>query len=1030
MKKQLLRSLALIGGIACALTASAEKRYLQVTSESQLQTGGQYVIGLVGINETQWQSVNPLCYTLSDDNTQINFVSKPALNFTDKMVWTATVNTAYTCAHPHTTNTNPVIDLGMGHKVLQLAQNSNALCFTGAAPSVGVVSAASSNIEFVPCPTTIGNVENDYVFQLHVNPSSTTHFQNICGISNTGVAGAFTSRNDNAGTWLVNDLFNGKNPLGGLYYSSLHRVYLVIDSDNLSIAANALWKSFQEEEVVGRDEAYTAAVNALEVPDVSQYSADTFEIQLKKAFKQAAFGLDADLVVTLTPSTCDFPKGTGAWNNTAIGINNQYVKLSVVSGASNIKPNGTKLDCRAGQAKTSVYQFESYYPYYEVSGFMLTATSSAGETITIDGEATVLSAEGTDLYGNNRFTVTGENQELLIDNISVKLNATDARTDVSQSGWYKFINIRGIHNKYTGRYAVNVDDEYRQNATNYYSLGVTDDVSTKPAATLIYIEVQGNNKYIKSANGHYVNQNCTSSLNLPSPTAFIATENGSVNIGGYWNCYQPTTSINLIGQGSSGAGGRRWFVSAFDPTQEYDIWTVTMLNAPAATEIGQNVRVECTSNANKGISKVFNNGTFFITRGTNLTESNFVADDDYTDEVTPIVRVDNAAKTVTVEYVNKESYLAHYKELVSNLYSLYDAKDAEQAITEHCAAIKQAAGEDNILTAEEITAINTAFTSSETFSTNIANLNKTLNGKFVQFRNLQHNTLYLADDNTPRAAGVTDRTALNTIWQLVLADEATGAMYLKNYADNKMIQNVTANETNVPMSETEGHPFLLEPYVINNNIVYGLKDTTPGSHTHYLHQVTNTGNRIVKWNYPVSSNASGWIAALADCEDAAVEVTAEVKNETDGRGWIMTLSHADGLSLHSAYNEALHAIKVTYKEPASRADNDFTLAPTLMQHNTDDNTVSFVLSPNGELLPDSDYDVEIPLAAVKVGTGKYSKPLTASIHVAEDGTVTGINEVKNAAANAPAAIFDLQGRRLSKPAKGINIINGRKVLVK
>lgn len=47
-----------------------------------------------------------------------------------------------------------------------------------------------------------------------------------------------------------------------------------------------------------------------------------------------------------------------------------------------------------------------------------------------------------------------------------------------------------------------------------------------------------------------------------------------------------------------------------------------------------------------------------------------------------------------------------------------------------------------------------------------------------------------------------------------------------------------------------------------------------------------------------------------------------------------------------------------------------------------------------------------------------------------DGNVTGIEGVTNATATTPAAIYSLDGRRLTAPVKGINIIGGKKVLVK
>lgn len=42
----------------------------------------------------------------------------------------------------------------------------------------------------------------------------------------------------------------------------------------------------------------------------------------------------------------------------------------------------------------------------------------------------------------------------------------------------------------------------------------------------------------------------------------------------------------------------------------------------------------------------------------------------------------------------------------------------------------------------------------------------------------------------------------------------------------------------------------------------------------------------------------------------------------------------------------------------------------------------------------------------------------------------GIESVETISENKPAVIYDLQGRKLSEPQRGINIINGKKILVK
>lgn len=66
------------------------------------------------------------------------------------------------------------------------------------------------------------------------------------------------------------------------------------------------------------------------------------------------------------------------------------------------------------------------------------------------------------------------------------------------------------------------------------------------------------------------------------------------------------------------------------------------------------------------------------------------------------------------------------------------------------------------------------------------------------------------------------------------------------------------------------------------------------------------------------------------------------------------------------------------------------------------------------------------ISAEDVSEGGSAKPFTFIF----DDTATGIQTVKTVTAEEFEAIFDLTGRRLSRPQKGINIVNGKKVLVK
>ncbi len=82
-------------------------------------------------------------------------------------------------------------------------------------------------------------------------------------------------------------------------------------------------------------------------------------------------------------------------------------------------------------------------------------------------------------------------------------------------------------------------------------------------------------------------------------------------------------------------------------------------------------------------------------------------------------------------------------------------------------------------------------------------------------------------------------------------------------------------EYDIPVAETEPVPFELEAYNVGNPAtpVIGFKDTVSANYC-YLHQTTNTGNRLVKWNTPVNSHASAWSVMAAD--DDEISDTFEV----------------------------------------------------------------------------------------------------------------------------------------------------------
>ena len=111
---------------------------------------------------------------------------------------------------------------------------------------------------------------------------------------------------------------------------------------------------------------------------------------------------------------------------------------------------------------------------------------------------------------------------------------------------------------------------------------------------------------------------------------------------------------------------------------------------------------------------------------------------------------------------------------------------------------------------------------------------------------------------------------------------------------------------------------------------------------------------------------------------------------------------------------------------ASITSVDFigTLAATTIP--ASDETNSYFAYNNGELVKVTTQAATLPAfrGYFKVSTDAISK--ARRLGVSFDNNATGITNVKKA--NGKAVYFDLQGRRVSKPNKGLYVVNGKKVV--
>jgi hypothetical protein len=95
-----------------------------------------------------------------------------------------------------------------------------------------------------------------------------------------------------------------------------------------------------------------------------------------------------------------------------------------------------------------------------------------------------------------------------------------------------------------------------------------------------------------------------------------------------------------------------------------------------------------------------------------------------------------------------------------------------------------------------------------------------------------------------------------------------------------------------------------------------------------------------------------------------------------------------------------------------------------------DGTTSYALSDNVYTLYNGTFYLSQGVVATDKAYLKIDNAAAASsMRIIIDGETTGIRSVDNAKA-ADGIYYNLAGQRLAAPQKGVNILNGRKVIIK
>lgn len=215
------------------------------------------------------------------------------------------------------------------------------------------------------------------------------------------------------------------------------------------------------------------------------------------------------------------------------------------------------------------------------------------------------------------------------DIIEVVEGTISSPTEIT-AGWYQVKVLSGsaadMSSAITAgkNYIHTVNEEYRQNASNFYPLKYAALDEENPVTSYIRIAPSGTNYNVTAQNGHHLNHNATASRTATNAIA-ITGSNGSMQIS-KWSAFNSGGSEQpYVGLYSNSTATSNIIRVPAATLEQYDIYYVEITGATSATEIGDDVQITCSNSNNLGLSKVYNGGYFFFPKGTTVSTSDFSA---------------------------------------------------------------------------------------------------------------------------------------------------------------------------------------------------------------------------------------------------------------------------------------------------------------------------------------------------------------------------------------------------------------------
>ena len=568
------------------------------------------------------------------------------------------------------------------------------------------------------------------------------------------------------------------------------------------------------------------------------------------------------------------------------------------------------------------------------------------------------------------------------------------------AGWYQMRLVASAQKSTVSTdaplYVTSTETEYTQKTGSYYPFKLVSDATSEsqPASRFVYIGTSGSNYTFKSSDGHYGNANAisaTSATALAVTSSSLATD--AFQVGGAWDAYG-----DYVGK-YSGSDLKAAFQFATADVSGYDIWTVKIILAPTATNL-INYPMVSTSNAeSKGLSKVYDGGNFFFTKGTELSESDFALAnfDGYKTHVT--FDTDNKIIRVWCSYQNES-----LKE-----GGVYTITNVQNSGTKYLFGTT----DDNTLSLSS----DTTTDGSQYFV-----CHKEDNGQYVFVNVKTGKYLTYKNSSNDNVDGLSETCDSKQKFSLTSANSTLAGSFLLSTDVREGRTDEAGTFVVMKAGTFDSWSSSKVGYVDAYSTLFTFEEVTDFTYN-TVNLQTKDGKAYATLYLPYAYN-------LPDGVDAYY---ATAVNEGDAT--TLTMKKIDGTAVPKATAVLLcasdagsHTVSAATTQPTAVEGNK--LAGTLSDEAAETGKTAYAFSGKFDKIGFYKY------TGTNLPKGKAYLLLDSTTGEGDANCLTlnfgdKVTGISNAAADAaaPKAVFDLSGRKVSKPAHGLYIVNGKKVIL-